>query len=95
MLFEATLRHNNMYSIEYMGANKNHHRFLKWAVMMNRTDHPLYDLKIRSGAFLQGEGHDWTLIEFWQPNHQAFVDWLNDNCEATISRMQELGLWLD
>lgn len=48
------------------------------AVMTNRDSmSEAYKLKTDAGAFVQSDDADYLLLEFWKPEHQAFVDYLN------------------
>ena len=42
-----------------------------------RFGDPVYEISHDAGAFLQSDGPDYMLIEFWGENYQPFVDWLN------------------
>jgi hypothetical protein len=57
-------------------------RRLIYSIMnCNITGDERYELKNQAGAFLQSDGPDFMLIEFWTDDpakHQPFVDWLNE-----------------
>lgn len=81
-IFIVSTTCHGMQGIELIGGDPNHHKFLRWAVLMNRMDHPAY--KLNNGfakSFLQGQSNNpwWTLVEFWGKNYEPFVDWLNEN----------------
>lgn len=54
-------------------------RIIRAAVTCNYIDDERYKLGRQAGAFLQGydERNGWALVEFWQPNYQAFADLVN------------------
>jgi hypothetical protein len=61
--------------------------FVRNAVMRNHMDDPVYHLRTRAQAFLQGydEGSGWLLVEFWTGDPERygpFVDWLNANAPS-------------
>lgn len=55
-------------------------KIIKAALSENMMRVKAYNLRSASGAFLQGEGtaSGWILVEFWQPNYQPFIDYLNE-----------------
>ncbi len=97
MVYVVTDTLHGMKGLELSGGNPDHHRFLRWAVMMNQMDHPAYRLGGSSGAgaFLQSRDDDpwYTLVEFWRPDVQPFVDWLNENVDSEVENMRSFVVW--
>jgi len=57
--------------------------FLKRAIVANMTSDPFYLQKLKADPFLQSDGPDYMLIEFWKPEGaEEYVDFLNSDNEA-------------
>lgn len=51
---------------------------IRQAIMANHIDDLAYELRTDAGAFLQSDSDDYILVEFWKPDYQKFVDYLNE-----------------
>lgn len=63
--------------------------FVRKAVTSQWMDDVRYELRTQAGAFLQCDYENYVLVEFWQPDYQPFVDWLNENIEAYLARSKD------
>ena len=79
--FEVTFEgpHHGQPSIEVPNPTEEERK--KIYSILNRAPYfndPLYEINHNAGAFLQSDGPDYMLIEFWGEDYQPFVDWLNE-----------------
>lgn len=51
---------------------------IRQAITVNDMNDPAYGLRSEAGAFLQSDSDDYLLVEFWKPDYQPFVDYLNE-----------------
>ena len=79
-MYEVTQSAHNMPCIQAHDLSVEECRRIRAHVMDNRMDSKWYKAAKKAGAFLQGyeEKGGWVLVEFWQPDHEEFVNMLNE-----------------
>ena len=77
--FEVTFKgpHKGQPSIVVADPTEEERKKIYRIMNARNFDDPLYHISRNSGAFLQSDGPDYMLIEFWADDYQPFVDWLN------------------
>jgi hypothetical protein len=101
MVYQTGTSVSNLPCIELIKGNPAHHHFLRHCVTIQWMDDPAYKLKSMAGAFLQGGLYpnrvdlSWTLVEFWTPNYQSFIDWMNQQVQENTSYYQNVVSHLD
>lgn len=77
--FEVTFEgpHEGQPSIEVINPTEEERQKIYRIIHTNYSGDPLYKINSNAGAFLQSDGPDYMLIEFWGRDYQPFVDWLN------------------
>ena len=63
--------------IQITNPTKNERDIIKKCVCCQLMNTEEYNLSRKAGAFLQCDCEDYVLIEFWTPNFQHFVNFLN------------------
>lgn len=94
-MFEVSTTCHNMPGIQVENPSSAQRQFLRYAMMENRMGEPAYELRSKAGAFLQSDCPDFIMIEFWNPEFQTFVDWLNSAFESWCERARQFGLLED
>ena len=72
--------HHGQPSIVIESPTEDERRKIYSIMNCNYTGDPQYELRSQAEAFLQSDGPDFMLIEFWTDDptkYQPFVDWLN------------------
>jgi hypothetical protein len=58
---------------------------IRRAILENRLSQEAYQLHNEAGAFLQSDHEDYILVEFWKPNYQGFIDYLNKKIKEELN----------
>jgi hypothetical protein len=82
--FAVTTGPHNMPSLELRDPEVEEREFLKYVLACNLIGDEKYELSQRAGAFLQSDSEYYVLVEFWQPDHESLVQWLNDNYDHWV-----------
>ena len=76
---ELTKSPEGLPAVEIHGASPETRKIVRRIMISDHADDPEYALRQSVGAFLQGDGGGWMLIEFWkgsEEEHQKFLDYL-------------------
>jgi len=68
---------HNMPCVQVENPSPRLRRIILRAITANGWDDPAYHLHRKAGAFFQADEEDYLLVEFWKPDYQPFVDYLN------------------
>lgn len=83
---EPSIGHGNMNCIEMVDPDPRVYELVRRAIACPFIDDIRYELRNNAGAYLQsGNAEDWILVEFWNPDFQPFIDYLN----AEIEKMND------
>jgi hypothetical protein len=89
VVYKLTKSCHNMDAVELIDGDPIHHAYIRRCVTAQYTSDEAYQRKHLSAPFLQGQddptrysNSQWTLVEFWGQEPQAFVDWLNEQIKG-------------
>lgn len=88
-MLKVTRSIHGMPCIQLINPSPEVRALIRRTVLNQQIDTKAYDVRTRAGAFLQGDEHDWILIEFWQDDYLPFVDYLN----AQIAAQEAQGVY--
>ena len=76
-MFEVSTTCHGMKGIQIESPTEAIRDFLRAEIANNRISTLGYKLKCNAGAFLQADGSEFIMVEFWLSDYQPFVDYLN------------------
>ncbi|MEG1350638.1 MAG: hypothetical protein RSD49_21660 [Hafnia sp.] len=90
--FELATSENGMNAIDLRNPDPVIRAFVVSSIRENLMTAPAYIARVASSAFLQANSKSRVLVEFWLPNHDAFIAHLNAGFKGWYNLMLELEM---